>query len=126
MRRNLLIRSPSEHFATVRVSGGRVRGAPPGTTRRRTHAWEAAASTGAGQGGLGLALDEDRCIQILHESGFLPSGPGFGLVSFFQIPDGLNAEELERFLREDGAETRGFRGAQNHGGPASASLRAVP
>jgi len=62
--------------------------------------------------GWGLALDQDRCIQILRESGFLPTGP-VGLVNLSQIPDGLNAEELERFLREDGADTRGFHGAQN-------------
>ncbi len=59
-----------------------------------------------------LALDDDRCIQILRESGFLPTGP-FGLVNLWQIPDGLNAQELERYLRKDGAETRGFGGAQD-------------
>jgi hypothetical protein len=75
--------------------------------------------------GWGLALDRDRCIEILRECGFLPTGP-VGLVNLGQIPDGLNAEELERFLREDGAETCGLRGAQNHGGPARASLRAAP
>ena len=63
-----------------------------------------------------LALDQDRCIQILRESGFLPTGP-VGLVNLGQIPDGLNAEELERFLRKDGADVCGLRSAQNHGGP---------
>ncbi len=77
------------------------------------------------QAGWGLALDQDRCIQILGECGSLPTGP-VGLVNLSQIPDGLNAEELERYLREDGAETRGFRGAQSYGGPAGASLRAAP
>ena len=62
--------------------------------------------------GWGLALDQDRCIQILGECGFLPTGP-VGLVNLCQIPDGLNAEELERYLREDGAETCGLRGTQN-------------
>jgi hypothetical protein len=51
-----------------------------------------------------LALDQDRCIQILRECGFLPTGP-IGLVNLGHIRDGLNAEELERFLRENGAET---------------------
>jgi hypothetical protein len=60
-----------------------------------------------------LALDQDRCIEILRECGHLPTGPGFGIVNFCEIPEGLNAKELERYLREDGAETRGFRGAQN-------------
>jgi hypothetical protein len=60
-----------------------------------------------------LALDQDRCIEILRECGHLPTSPGFGIVNFCEIPEGLNAEELERYLRRDGAETRGFRGAQN-------------
>ncbi len=59
------------------------------------------------QAGWGLALDQDRCLQILGECGFLPTGR-FGVVNFCQIPDGLNAEELERFLRENGAETLGL------------------
>jgi hypothetical protein len=66
--------------------------------------------------GRGLALDHDRCIQILRECGFLPTGP-VGVVNLGQIPDGLNAEELERFLRRDGADVCGLRSAQNHGRP---------
>src|SRR5260370_19712172 len=62
--------------------------------------------------GWGLALDRHRCIQILGECGFLPTGP-VGLVNLAQIPDGLNVEQLERYLREDSAATRGFRGAQS-------------
>jgi hypothetical protein len=56
--------------------------------------------------GWGLALDEDRCIEILRECGSLPTGP-IGLVNLCQIPDGLNAEETERFLRENWAEICG-------------------
>jgi hypothetical protein len=52
--------------------------------------------------GLGLALDQETCIQILGERGFLPTGP-IGVVNLSQIPDGLNAKETERFLRENGA-----------------------
>jgi hypothetical protein len=63
----------------------------------------------------GLALDQDGCVQILRESGFLPTGPV--AVNLGDIPKGLNAEELERFLRKNGAVTRGLRSAQNHGGP---------
>ena len=55
-----------------------------------------------------LALDQDTCIQILRECRYLPTGP-VGLVNLCEIPDHLNAEQLERFLRENGAETRGFR-----------------
>ena len=62
--------------------------------------------------GWGLAMEQDKCIEILRECGFLPTGR-FGVVNLCQIPDGLNAEELEKFLRENGAETRGFHGAQN-------------
>src|SRR6266700_6262128 len=46
------------------------------------------------------AIHQDRCIQMLGECGFLPAGP-VGLVNLCGIPDGLNAEELERYLRED-------------------------
>jgi hypothetical protein len=53
--------------------------------------------------GRGLALDQDRCIQILRECGSLPTGP-VGVVNLGQIPEGLNEEELERFLRKDGAD----------------------
>jgi hypothetical protein len=67
--------------------------------------------------GWGLALDEDRCMQILGERGFLPTG-SVGVVNLGQIPGGLNAEETERFLRESGAEICGLRSAQNLDGPA--------
>ena len=70
--------------------------------------------------GRGLALDQDRCVQILRESGFLPTGP-VGVVNLGDIPEGLNAEELERFLRKNGAETRGLRSAQNSGPEGGAS-----
>jgi hypothetical protein len=73
--------------------------------------------------GWGLALDQDRCLQILGESGFLPTGPGIALVNLLDVPDGLSAEELERHLREHGVETRGF---QYRHGPGTASPRAAP
>lgn len=60
-----------------------------------------------------LALDQDTCIQILRECGYLPTGP-IGLVNLCEIPDDLNAEDLEKYLREHGAETHGFRGVQNN------------
>ena len=71
--------------------------------------------------GWGLALDKDRCIEILGECGFLPTGR-FGLVNLCQIPDGLNAGALERFLRAHGAETRGIRADQHDAIPPSGSL----
>jgi pseudouridine-5'-phosphate glycosidase len=40
-------------------------------------------------------------MQILEECGFLPA---IGVVNIGAIPGGLSAEELERFLREDGAQ----------------------
>jgi hypothetical protein len=66
------------------------------------------------------ALDEDACIEILRECGFLPvvNGIGVHFLDFGKIPGGLNAKETERFLRENGSEICGFRSAQNHGGPA--------
>ena len=62
-----------------------------------------------------LALDQDRCVQILRECGLLPTGP-VGVVNLAAIPHGLNAEELETFLREHGGETRGLNGVRNHDG----------
>jgi hypothetical protein len=50
-------------------------------------------------------MRQDRCIQILDEYGFLPTDP-VGLVNLCQLPDGLSAKGLERYLRENGAETR--------------------
>ena len=44
-----------------------------------------------------LALDENTCVGILRECGFLPTGR-FGVVDLAKIPDGLNAKETERFL----------------------------
>src|SRR5258708_240084 len=43
--------------------------------------------------------DMDPDIQILRESGFLPTGR-LGLVDFGRIPRGLNAAEREKFLRQ--------------------------
>ena len=58
-----------------------------------------------------LALDPDRCTQILQECGFLPTDR-FGVLNFCGIPDGLNAKELEQFLRRNGAKICGFGGDQ--------------
>ena len=64
-----------------------------------------------------FALDRDRCIEILDECGFLPR-TRFGVLSFCGIPDGLNAKELETFLRRNGASTRGS--GQEHSGAEGA------
>ena len=53
--------------------------------------------------GWALALDMNRCVDILRECGYLPTGR-IGLVSFLDIPSHMSAEELERFLREKGRE----------------------
>ena len=52
-------------------------------------------------------LDTKKCIEILGKYGFLPTAPGFGhIVNLLDVPDDLNAEELEKYLRENGAQTR--------------------
>jgi len=56
--------------------------------------------------GRGLALDHDACMEILRQSGFLPTGP-CGVVDLCEIPESLNAGETERFLRENAAEICG-------------------
>jgi hypothetical protein len=53
--------------------------------------------------GWGLALDQDRCVEILDETAFLPHAPAV-LVNLSKVPDGLNAEGTQRFLRENAAE----------------------
>lgn len=47
-------------------------------------------------------------------------------LAFAAIPNGLDAEELDRFLREHGAETRGLNGVQNPGGNAGAENQEAP
>jgi len=59
--------------------------------------------------GWGLALEMDRCTDILREGGFLPTGPGVATVDFSHVPEDLDAEELEKFLRESGADLCGPR-----------------
>src|ERR1035438_7434718 len=66
---------------------------------------------------VGLAMEADSCVQILRECEFLPTGPGLGLVNLCKIPDGLDAEETKRFLREKGRGICGTSNAQNHGRP---------
>ena len=71
-------------------------------------------------------LDTARCLQILGECGHLPTGRDFGIVHLIDVPDDLNEEELETFLREHGAETREFQGGQKYRRPAAAGLTAAP
>ena len=49
-----------------------------------------------------LALDEDACIQILREGGFIRATTGFVPVRLIKIPDGLNSAELKQYLLENG------------------------
>jgi hypothetical protein len=49
------------------------------------------------------ALDADACVQILRECGFVRTG-GIVLINLLKIPDGLNADETERYFRKNGAE----------------------
>jgi len=67
-----------------------------------------------------FALDQDRCIEILRECGFLPSSR-FVVLHFFGIPHGLNAKELEQYLRKNGAQICGFGRAQRPSVPNGAS-----
>lgn len=51
---------------------------------------------------------EDAYVKILDEAGFLPYR-GLGAVDFTVIPRGLNVQEGEKFVRENGAEICGMR-----------------
>ena len=68
-----------------------------------------------------FALDLDRCVEILGECGFLPTGR-FGIVSLCGIPDGLNAKELENYLRTNGTQAPRFGADQQNSVPGEASL----
>jgi hypothetical protein len=53
--------------------------------------------------GCGPALDGDRWVEILRETGSLPTGR-MGVLSFLNVPSDLNAEETERYLRAHATE----------------------
>jgi len=67
-----------------------------------------------------FALDRDRCIEILRECGFLPSSR-FVVLHFFGIPHGLNAKELEQYLRRHGAQICGTGRDQQQSVPSGTS-----
>ena len=46
----------------------------------------------------------------MDECGFLTTTPGMHIVDLLEMPDGLKEEEIDRWLREHGAETCGGRG----------------
>jgi hypothetical protein len=49
---------------------------------------------------------EDAYVQILGEAGFFPAS-GIGVVDFTVIPRGLNAQDGEKSVRDNGAEICG-------------------
>jgi hypothetical protein len=66
-----------------------------------------------------LAIDDDECVRILDEAGFLPTS-GIASVYLIDIPRGLNAKETEKFLRDNGATICGSRLARSPDGVGSA------
>ena len=82
-----------------------------GTTLNRIAKLEDRFGTGDGKPGTLLIVCQagsqddpayDRYIEILRDSGKLPTGP-IGLVDFAQLPTGLTEAQMERHLREHGA-----------------------
>jgi hypothetical protein len=51
-----------------------------------------------------FALDTHRCVEILRDGGFIPDRCGLAILDFLSVPSGLNAKELERYLRGHGEE----------------------
>lgn len=51
------------------------------------------------------ALKDDECVDILKEAGFV--GPPLTLVRLCDLPVGLNAEELGRYLHDHGETITG-------------------
>jgi hypothetical protein len=57
-------------------------------------------------------LSVDTCVKILRECGFFPTGAGIDMVDLLHLPEGLDAQELEKYLREHGEVTQKFGGIQ--------------
>jgi len=55
-----------------------------------------------------LALPPESCDEILADAGFSPKG-GIFVLDFLHVPDGLNATQLEGYLREHVDEICGWR-----------------
>jgi hypothetical protein len=51
-------------------------------------------------------------MKILRECGFVPTDPGINMVDLLHLPEGLNAQGLEKSLREHGEVTPKFGGIQ--------------
>jgi hypothetical protein len=51
-----------------------------------------------------LALDSGTCVQILREAGHLDTTSLSCVVDLGYIPKGLDAAELEQYLREHGVD----------------------
>jgi hypothetical protein len=59
--------------------------------------------------GMELALDGNRCVDILREAGFLRSGPFLSVIRLLDVPWGLDASALEAYLRTHGTKICGPR-----------------
>ena len=59
--------------------------------------------------GMKLALDGNRCAEILRQAGFLRSGPFVSAIRLLDVPWGLDAGALDAYLRERGGEICGPR-----------------
>jgi len=56
-------------------------------------------------------LDSDTCLRILEECGHLDRRRPYTVVDFLDMPDDVDAQEIERILREHGAELTGLKPA---------------
>lgn len=79
--------------------------------RRRIEQLEHRSGFGQGESlmilatGPALALDADRCVEILKESGHLRQRPnGASAAMLVLVPEGLDRWQLEAYLRERGDE----------------------
>jgi hypothetical protein len=63
--------------------------------------------------GMELALDGNRCVEILRQAGYLRSRPCMSVVRLLDVPWGLDADALEAYLHDHGGE---ICGARSHGG----------
>jgi hypothetical protein len=62
------------------------------------------------QGGATFAFDLDQCVEVLAQRGFLRTWPCISMLNSLDVPYGLSAKELERYLGEHGAEICNLKG----------------
>jgi hypothetical protein len=54
--------------------------------------------------GMELAVDGNRCVEILRQAGYLQSGLFMSVIRLLNVPWGLDADALGTYLRDHGGK----------------------